>query len=722
MKNKFIICTILATISWLGVVGQTSGNGTFEKLESAIKAYDNQRYTLAYQELVSVYNDRVELDGLNRERLDYYYCLASFKLGKDDVVKKIETFRSDYPKSNYLTYLDWIYANIKFEQKDFIKAIELFRGVNMNRLSADEKQELYFKKGYSLINVDGLVDADFRTGQGIAAPNIVEAATDLKKITKNNKFYQSAVYYLAYIDYFRGDLNQAQTRFEQLINDKSYGSIVPFYLLQIKFLKGDYQTVISEGQNLRVVANNKWKTEIARILAESYFNTSDYENALIELENFENQGGVMSRDEIYMKGYSHFVKSEYREAEQPLRRVVSSNSAMGQNAAFYLGRTYLKLNQKGLAAMAFSLATSDYDPNIKEEAQFNYAKLQYDLDGNRFNRAISLLDRFINQYPDSKYVAEARELLLSAYFNSKNYQAALEAIQYIKNPDNNEKSALQKISYFRGLEHYENGDYKQALENIDVSLSNRYNAKYTALGKFWKAETLVKLGRQTEAAPLYKEYIALASKAEPEFAYAYYGLGYCRFNEQKWDEAQQNFEKLITLNTNSNLKADACNRLGDIEFARRAYWKAIENYNKASKYGGTASNYSSFQRAIMYGLVNRPQKKEAELKDIISAANSEYVDDAIYQLGTLYVKQEQFSKGADQLKNLIEQYPNSPYLAQALGELGLVYQNMGNETEALKYYKMVTQRFPTSTQARDALLGIRNIYVDKWELANNKIN
>ncbi len=421
----------------------------------------------------------------------------------------------------------------------------------------------------------------------------------------------------------------------------------------------------------------------------------------------------MTSDEIYMKGYCHFVCSEYIEAEQSLRKVANLENAMGQNAAFYLGRTYIELDDKRCAAMAFSLATADYDMAIKEEAQFNYAKLQYDLDGSRFNSAIARLNNFINQYPNSKYVGEARELLLSAYFNSKNYQAALDAIQYIKNPDNNEKSALQKISYFRGLEHYENGDYKNALKNIETSLANPFNAKYTALGKFWKAEILVKLGRQSEAAPFYKEYIALASKRDTEFAYAYYGLGYCRFNERSWNEAQQNFEKLLSLNTDNNLKADACNRLGDIEFARRAYWKAIENYNKASQFGGAAADYASYQRAIMYGLVDRQQKKESELKGIITVGTSEYVDDAIYQLGNLYVKQEQFSKGAEQLKKLVDKYPNSPYLVQALGELGLVYQNMGNENEALKYYKMVTQRFPTSTQARDALLGIRNIYVDR---------
>ena len=719
MKNKFIVWTALAAFSWLGVDAQSDDSGVLKRLERGMKAYEQERYAAAYQDFAAVQGRRAELNDVNREMLDYYHCLTSFELGKGDAIDRVESFRRNYPQSIFATSLDWIYANVKFDQKDYQKALELFRNIepNVNKLTIDEQQEFHFKKGYSLINLDGLVDADFRSGKISDAANMLEAQGDFQAILSTSRFYPSAQYYLAYIEYFKGDLDRAQSRFESLIGNSAYGNIVPFYLLQIKFLKGEYQTVIADGVKLRAIANKKWKTEIAHILAESYFNTGNYHSALTEIVNYKSEGGMMTSTEVYMKGYCHFVCSEYSDAEKELRKIANIANEMGQNAAFLLGRTYLKLGNKNKALMAFSLATAaNYDKEIKEEAMFNRAKLQCDLVGNSFNRAIGSLKQFIELYPNSKHIGEARELLLSAYFNSRDYQAALDAIQYIKNPDNNEKSALQKIAYFRALEHYENGDYQSALKTLNTSLEYRYNAKYTALGKFWKAETLVKLGKQSDAATLYKEYIALASKSEPEFAYAYYGLGYCRFNQQKWDDAQIDFEKLTTLNTSSVLKADAYNRLGDIEFARRSYWKAIEQYNKVTPFGGAAANYSAYRRAIMYGLVDRPQKKENELKNIISKGNSEYVDDAIYQLGALYVKQEQFAKGADQFKLLVEKYPNSPYIVQALSDLGLVYQNMGNDNEALKYYKMVTQRFPTSTQARDALLGIRNIYVDRNDI------
>ena len=77
---------------------------------------------------------------------------------------------------------------------------------------------------------------------------------------------------------------------------------------------------------------------------------------------------------------------------------------------------------------AFALAASDdFDQAIREEAMFNYGKLQYELGGGIFNEAITTLDNYIKEFPDSPRINEAREILLAAYFNSRNYNAAYEA-------------------------------------------------------------------------------------------------------------------------------------------------------------------------------------------------------------------------------------------------------------------------------------------------------
>lgn len=284
--------------------------------------------------------------------------------------------------------------------------------------------------------------------------------------------------------------------------------------------------------------------------------------------------------------------------------------------AFIWADCYLQTGDRAKAMSAFGLASAaDYDPEIKEEAMFDYGKLQYEQGGGVFDGAIAVLNNYIESFPSSPRVGEACELLLAAYFNSRNYDAAYEAIKLVPDPDNNVKMALQKIAYFRALEYFEAGDYDRALELFDVADANRYTAKYTALTKFWRAETLVKKGDYRQAEPLYRSYVSLSPRGERENLMAQYNVGYCRFNAKDWGEAASWFNRFVSAYTTKDaLRADAFNRLGDIAFAQREYYKAIENYDKAISIGASGKDYARFQRAVMLGAGRqvRPQGRVAD--------------------------------------------------------------------------------------------------------------
>jgi TolA-binding protein len=123
MKNKFIIWTAMATFSWLGVNAQSDDREAIKRLEQGVNAYEQERYAAAYQHFAAVQGRRAELNDVNREMLDYYHCLTSFELGKGDAIDRIESFRKNYPESPFVTSLDWIYANVKFDQKNYTKAL-----------------------------------------------------------------------------------------------------------------------------------------------------------------------------------------------------------------------------------------------------------------------------------------------------------------------------------------------------------------------------------------------------------------------------------------------------------------------------------------------------------------------------------------------------------------------------------------------------------------------
>lgn len=180
---------------------------------------------------------------------------------------------------------------------------------------------------------------------------------------------------------------------------------------------------------------------------------------------------------------------------------------------------------------------------------------------------------------------------------------------------------------------------------FDVADANRFNAKYSALTKFWRAETYARPGQLCAChSAVQGLYPAFARHPEYENKVAHYNLGYCYFNTQRWGDAAASFHKFLSVYpTRDNLRADAYNRLGDAAFAQRDYREAVNNYDQAIRLNAPATDYAQFQRAVMLGLLDQRDRKIESLRDIISLGKGDYVDDAMYELGRTYVQTERFN-------------------------------------------------------------------------------
>ncbi len=692
-----LLCAALYSINtWAAVPVTHPAEGAFEKGKSLFRS---EQYIAALTEFAKAEEDCGEDGAMNKAEIEYYSAICSAKLNSPEAETRLRGFIEEYPFSTRLSEVHFTLADILQEKGKPGEAYKHYLTVNPYDIPSDRQGEYNFKLGYSSFTND--------------KPE--QAYPYFSRVEQGSKYADAARYYMAYIDYSRGDYDAALKGFESIAQSPSYKPIVPFYVLQIKFLKGDYPYVTANGPALMESATAERKAEIARITGESYFRQKDYTNAQKYIETYVSLGGKVGREENYLIGYCRYMGGDYPGAIEYLSKVTDGDDALFQNSCYHLGGACLKTGDKAKALQAFALASNaPHDKGIREDAMFNYGKLQYELGGGVFGEAITVFNRFLSEFPSSSRVPEAREYLLSAYFNSRNYEAAYDAIMKIDNPDNNIKAALQKICYFRALEFYNAGQTDKAIEMFNLSLKYPYTAKYTALSKYWKGEALFSRGDYAASRKLFAEYSAVAPKTERERMFAMYNMGYCDFNMKKWEPSEEQFNRFVSAyEPNDNYKADAYNRLGDLRLVDKKYWAAIQEYDKAIRIGGEEAYYSKYQRAMMLGLVDRPERKIESLQDIINNGRGEYVDDAMYQLGHTYILRERFSEGTLVLRRLVDEYPSSPYYLDALSELGLAYQNQNNNTEALKYYKKLVEQAPSSPQARGAMLGIRNIYVDR---------
>lgn len=691
--------SVLLLGSLLPSVSFAQDGGLERHLSRGEGLYRMEKYGEAFMEFGKAGRYAAGADAAVRERLCRLLAMSAAQAGEGEAQELLETYLTRYPAGPGAVEVRFELGNLFFGEGDYAAATEQYAGVDAGKLPAEDADKYCFKYGYACFEQERF-----------------EAAVQLMaRIAFTSDYYPHAQYVMGYSEYRKGEYQSAKRYFTVIADHPAYSNVLPFYILQIEFNDGNYHYVRENGGAVLRMAAGDRLAELNRIIGESWFYTGGWREAAQYLERYRELGGEMDREVYYMLGFAAYMVGDYGEAERNLARVAGPDDKLSQNASYHLADCYLRMGRKQQAMQSFAMASSEgYDDAISEDALFNYGKLQYELGGGYFNEAINVLNRYIARYPNSGRVPQVKEYLAAAYYNSRNYDAAYQAIMQVPYPDNNLKAALQKITYFRGLEYYNAGDYDAAARLLDQSLANRFNAKYTALAGYWQGEICYRRGDMPGAAERFAAYVRLSPKSEPENLAARYNLGYAYFNMKNWEEARKWFDEfLLDYRRKDSYAADAYNRRGDIEYSGRSFWRAIEFYDKAAAMNTPERYYSAFQRAMMLGMVQRPERKIESLTEIVRKNEGPYVADAMYELGRAYMGQQRYSEATGVLERFVNTYPSSPRYASALNELGLACQNLGDDAKALTYYKKVMQHEQHSDASRSAMNGIRTIYVER---------
>ena len=642
-------------------------------------------------------------DYAQQQEADYFLAACAVELGSDDAAEALLQFERDYPESIWLNDVRFALGSFYSSAGNYAEAKQWFAQVDREALSLSRREQYDFRCGYI-----AFVEGDYATMYDC-----------LGRIPNDSELADHVLYYKSYVDYVEGRYGRARQGFEQLLRSDAYGELAPYYLLQLAFREGNYRYVVEHGEELGRKATPERRAEIEQIIAASWFHLEDYNAAIRHLNACREAGGEQTRDYCYLMGFSLYRTARYAEAPEWLRRACGgADDAMTQNASYHLADCCLRTGDRTGAMQAFGVAAAtEYDPAITEDALFNYAKLQYASSGEVYTGAIRSLQRYIERYPNStERVDEARALLIAAYYNSRDYEAAYRAIRSMPVQDGETRAALQKIAYFRGLEAVQAGDRAAAKRYLAESAATNVSPKYTALANFWQGELAFSEGDYATAAAKYESYLTRAPKEEPEYAMALYNLGYCNFSQQRYEAAEQRFQRFLSVRPQRDrYRSDTYNRLGDIRFVDRRFNEAITQYDRAIAAGDDARYYAQYQRAITLGLTGQTRQKQDALARIVADGRGAYVEPAQFESGHSYITEGRYAEGAAVLERFIDNYPASAYRSRALSDLGLAYLNLGNRDKSLHYYDQIVAAAPQSSEARSAVENIREIYLSRGD-------
>ncbi len=704
-KRIFVVCIIAV---WTLCHGTVFAQKSIEQYDAdklykqAVEFYEKEKYSAARK----LFGDVMETAKDKRDYLysnaQYYTALCAIELNQPDAESLLMHFINDNPDNPKTPYANFRMARYHYNNKKYKKAIERFEMVSPRDLDNNQAAEYHFMLGHSYF---------------MEHDNIKARASFYQIKDGDSKYATPALYYYSHINYIDKNYETALQGFLKLRNDDTFSSIAPYYISQIYFMQQKYEQVIEYAPNLLDSVNAKRRDEVMRVIGESYYRLGRYQEAIPYLEKYIKSKSPSVEDN-YQLGYSYYQSGDCTNAIKYFEKASHSASSLGQNALCHLGDCYIKAGDKQKARLAFSTASQmDFDPDAQENAHFNFAVLSYELLMSPFNEAIRSFNDYIIKYPYSDKVDEAYNYLVVAYTTTRNYRLALESIEKIKVKDEKIRRAYQRVTFFRGLELFNDLKFSEAIEMFDKSLENaQYDKQIAVRCYYWKAESYYRQQQYIESYELYQKYVAMPGAAKTEeYQQANYGLGYAAFSQKKYSDALNWFLKYVSLMKNAAIRtvADAYNRIGDCYFMQPAYWQALENYDKALAYNLSTPDYACFQKGFTYGLVDRHEKKIETLAQLIKTyLNSGYVDDALFEMGKSYVTLNKPDQAISSFKRLIAEYPNSGYISKSLLQLGLVYYNMDKGREALEYYKKVIADFPSSPDARNALVGIKNVYVD----------
>jgi TolA-binding protein len=662
----------------------------------AYELYNDHQY-LAAQSLFSDVIKKSTNENV-KSNCSYYIAITAIKLNQKNADHLMEQFVAEYPtsikrNSAYINVADYYFRNSKFSH-----ARKWYDKVDEFSLSVKEKEQFYFNNAYVF----------FKNKQN------AEAKKYFNRLTTSEKYDSQAKYYLGYIAYEGNHYEEANELFEAVKDEKRYAKDMSYYQADMNFKLAKFQEAIDLGLEQYDRSSSREKSELSKIIGESYFNLENYKEAVLYLKEYKGKKGKWNNTDYYQLGYAYYKQRNYQMAINEFNKIIDGKNAVAQNAFYHLADSYIKLDQKQQALNAFKSASEiDFSLEIKEDAWFNYAKLSYQI-GNSYQSAPEVLLSFMEAFPNNENNSELKDLLIDSYITSKNYQSALDLLENNKSFKN--KLAYQKVTFFRGLELYSEGNYQEGIKIFNKSLSEPRDASFTARATFWKAECDYQLSNFEQSLIGYKQFVMLPNSNEtPETNNLDYNVAYNYFKLKNYLEAINSFNKYVSKNNvNVSQKKDAYLRLGDSYFVTSAYWPALENYNNAIKAGALDQDYAHFQKAISYGFIDKIPQKIEGLKDFPNKfTKSMYRDDAFYELGNTYVSQENYKDGMIAYNKLIRDFPNSSYVPKALLKKALILENTGKSNEALTVFKRVANDFPSSEESVQAVTSAKIIYIDQ---------
>ncbi len=674
-----------------------------KKFKDAKELFVKQQYALAYpllQQVKEQYPDNQKSNNVYlNDDVNYYFIVCRLKLQlpiAEDEAKYYIDWINNQPRQELMSYH---LGKFYFTKNDFTNAIKYYEKAGLNNLSNEEIADAKFEMAYCYFNLKRFKDAKPLFNEIHQLPD--------------NKYYLPANYYYGFISYYDRNYAEALKAFRLVESVNEYKSVVPYYIAEIYYFQNKKDESLKYGESVLSRGGLYYEKEMKQLLGQMYFEKKNYAKALPLLEYYINNSKKVSKEDLYELSYCYYEAKQLNKAIEGFKQLSNEQDSLGQNSMYLLGDCYLRTGQKANARTAFQFCAYNSSNKKQQEISiFNYAKLSYELGYQDI--ALNEMRRFINDYPNSDYGIEAKEILVGLLANTNNFNDALTLYESFDKPTELMQKVYPRILYGRAVEYFNDQQITKA-DELFTKILKLPNSAVTPYANFWKGEIAYRIPDYDAAIRYLSLYLQSSASAQGEATplAAKYDLGYSWMKKENYKQSLANFEAIARpATTATSVEQDAYVRSADGYFMSKDFAKANNMYDLVINNALPQSDYAMFQKAMIAG-IKSASGKITMLNNLVRLyPQSSLVPDATMEIADTYMADEKFKEAIPYLVKVLNAPNGGGLKPKAYLKLGLSYYNTDNNEQALANYQQLIQQFPQSAEADEALDNIKNIYVE----------
>lgn len=513
----------------------------------------------------------------------------------------------------------------------------------------------------------------------------------------------------------RGDYARAATYLERLVTEYPQSELVTDARIRqasVALRNGDASGVLRHLEQADP-STPRQREETLFLRAEARYRLARYDAAQADYEELSRVAGDESLRKAARYGiaWSKLKRGDTAGAQAGFDALSVRGKDSLAYAAMYQGSVLALLQQNVLSAMArFDSLTqvSPYD-RFAERSYYQMGLIQYRM--KRYKEARRYFQLAARLFPDSPHRAEAYRMSGEASVALSDFSNAQFAFAQVRRLGTSPE-LVPGAMFQEGIALYHLGRFKSSADLLADLLARYPSDDRQAEVLLWRGEALYQDGRFADAERSYADALRL-QKEGPHRATASYGIAWTLFEQKKFSQAAQAFDRFTTQFPNDEHVLEASLRRADCYFFLGEYDKSSAMYAALAedKGSGRQAEYAAFQLGMSYIQRGESERGITHLRNFLQRFPTSVYNEVVqFNIGWTYFSKDQFPEALTEFRVVMRDYPQTQLMPRVLFNTGDAFYNMKQFDSARVYYQRVLKEYPETPLVPDAMSGLQYTY------------